>query len=284
MHRWVLLNLIALCLFGGACSLRQATYRYADWLIEHRLKHYFDLNHEQKKVLSELVDHALNDVNTAVIPKISSYLVSLAAKEADGLFTLDDAAWLMTRYNESIALLIDASADEMASLLASLTKEQVEFFQNELKKDGEESAQRLLGSDTDFRDKELANFHKKFGRVIGDLSDEQEFKLSAILDMSKAQGEERYRIRQEMNETFVNFLKTRPSEDLIAKQIRDWAKDRSVMISTPALRQRYLQRSAAMAYKMTEIDKILRPEQRTAIGKELMGLSSDVLDMGKVQF
>lgn len=283
MKRLSLVCTILAALFTG-CSFRQTGYRYADWLIESQINKHLDLEGEQKRQARALIKQTLNEVSHEILPKISTQIADLSRRGADGAFSTEDAQWFMDQYTSLIAHFFEIIDDPLATILSNLTTKQLDHLERKLADNRKDDETRLKSSDIEYEKKELKRFVSRFGSLYGDLSNDQEKKIAKIMGMNKFNGEQKLKIRAEMNATFVAFLRNKPKEQEIQKKILAWSLDRSTMIQSPDLKKFYTEQQDSWKSKLVAIDGLITHEQRQHMTTELTKLSEDLAEMSKRRF
>jgi len=267
-----------------SCSLRQTGYRYADWYLYNRIDHYFDIESSQKPALKIAIASSLNKVSAQLLPAAANLSGELANRIEDGTFAEGDAVWLKAQYNELVTTFYSVLVPEISAFLSQVSEKQIQRFGHILTEDLEDAKDRLNLSEDAFRRKELQILAKRWSPFVGKISTEQEDQLVIILNIHRAAGANRLKVRTHMQETLISFLGSRPNEVLLQSTILQWASDRSLMLTDPEIKKIYLDQQSQFVPMTTRIDSVINPKQRVQFTSSLRDLRDDLMEMSQRRF
>ena len=263
----VLVALVA----GTGCGLKTA-YNYSDWLALWWVDHYFDLTHEQKASLSERFEALLVRHRNEALPAYARFISDVQAKVRVGLSGAD-VDWVYGSYEDLRTEFFERVVNDGAGFLASVDERQIEYLEQAIREDNERFEERLR-EDSDKRlVKRAADTVDWIEDWVGDLSAEQERRITelslAVPDTLEAWLEYR-RSRQEV---FVRLLRASKDRSEIEGPLREWLVYPEKGASAGYLRSRDAMRQASKGMVLS-VDDMLTDAQRDHLVEEL----GDVID------
>ncbi len=263
------------CLLLTGCTALRLAYPQADILLGWRANTYFDLDREQRREFSARLDRLLAWHRYEQLPEYATFLTVAIARAEHGLKT-EDIAWFVDGVRARYRVIVNRGVSDAAAILATLTPEQIVALQKQFEKNNRKFANEheLDGS---AKERKRARLKKTLNQIedwTGNLSDEQEAKIAAHLDLIPLIEHLRYRDRMRRQREFVELLKQRQPELEFATRLHqfllDWDRGRAA---------EYAQLSAEVfdqrLHFYTAVDKLLTREQRQRVLTRLQKFADD---------
>ncbi|MBF0287312.1 MAG: hypothetical protein HQM14_05785 [SAR324 cluster bacterium] len=257
-RRWWVVFFSVLLLTG--CTLKIA-YQYADWIALWAVDDYFDLSAEQKTLLEEKVQRHLTWHKQNELHKYSVLLKEFKQKGQDGLEP-EEIEWCFTKIEYLRKNLVQRLLTDTSVFLAGLTQEQIEFFETQLMEFNESALERVKLPQEERRQRRVDRTLEFSEDWFGQLSANQQEKISQLSRQLPETFTERIKIRKIRQKEFLELLRSGSSAKAIETQLAAWFLD--VDQSYPPHYQQMIEKQKeAVKRMMLSIDQILTPEQRT---------------------
>ncbi len=257
-----LVLLMALLLLGAAgCSTVRIAYNQADHIVAGIADDYFDLNADQQQAFRVHFErlHAWHRRNE--LPEYVA-LLGAAQQRIQAGPKIEDVGWLLeavqARYR---ALVVQAHADA-ATLLATLSDEQVQAARRHFDKVNRKQAKEIgIGASPDEQRRLRARRHlERIEHWTGPLDTAQEAKVRELSRALPLVTEAGYRERLRRQDEFLALLQSRKSPGFagrLREWLVDWERTRSSEYQTAYAR--FAQARAAM---YVQVIALLSAEQR----------------------
>lgn len=223
MRRYLILILALLAILIAGCSALRVGYPQADVILGWRANTYFDLDADQRREFSTRLERLLTWHRQEQLPEYSAFLTVAIGKAEPGL-KHDDIAWFMEGFKSRYRTIVNRGAADAAGILATLTPEQVDNLQKQFEKDN-----RKFVNDYDLADGTEKRKRGRLKRMInqiedwaGNLTDEQEKKVAALLDPIPLIEHLRHQDRMRRQHEFVELLKTRRTLPDFQQKLQQW--------------------------------------------------------------
>jgi len=141
LSHWTSCLIVLLVAITG-CSLTTTAYRYADRLIIWKADHYFDLNSNQRRDLTQRLTPLLERHRHEALPQYEMFLREIGQRIERGL-TGPDIDWAYATYDRLRTDLFERVVADSGAFLASVDSRQVRTFETALQKDNHKAV-RLI--------------------------------------------------------------------------------------------------------------------------------------------
>jgi hypothetical protein len=205
--RWIIGLALALLLVG--CSVLRIAYSQAPTFAYWWIDGYVDLNDEQTPKLRDAIDRWFEWHRRVEMPRYATLLVRAQREVMEPtLNTAQLCAW-----RDEAQRRLDAALDEatpaFATLMVSLTPEQIRHLERKMAKDGEELKKDFAQSDK--TERAQASFKRtleRYENLYGRLDDAQRAKLAQLLAASPFDADRWLAERDRRNSDLMAMLTT----------------------------------------------------------------------------
>lgn len=260
------LSIILLLLTSG-CGTMKLAYDYADWWVEYKLEQWVDLDSDQEQALQAGLDPYFKWHKSTIMPRIAdsvSALVQAADKgQCVSLFNKQQDLWTKL-YKDTI----EKMTPIIASVLSTLDAEQQVELAAGMKADLKEAYERIESPK-----KRTEKFISRMDDILGDLSDKQREFLSWQDPAAQKHDKLRMTCRVEHQKKLVQALKAKQTQPEIESILNGWWTQ---MGCSDAFQKHRDTMRQTWRKRMTEFEKSLSPEQKTAMIKELTSLKDNI--------
>jgi len=199
------------------------TERVAGWYVTRKITQYLDLTSAQKDATRQDVDRTISVIRRTELSPWVSFLREVRQGIHDGL-TDDLTAHLQRRYDQRLDAGVDLLTPRLSALLAQLNDAQVDHFTAKMHED----VDRLYEDREQPKGKQQRNFEKKALKLVedfvGDLSDEQETQVRALIRRIPDERAKQYEAAQKNLHEFRAFMGRHPDAPTIEGELRSmWA-------------------------------------------------------------
>ena len=282
--RWIIG--LALIVLLGACSVLRIGYSQAPTFTYWWIDGYADLNGEQSLKLREGLDRWFEWHRRVELPRYATLLARAQREVMEPTLTTDQLCAWRDEAQRRLDAALDEATPAFATLMVSLTPEQIRHMERKMAKDGDELKKDF--AQTDKTERAKAAFKRtleRYENLYGKLDDRQRTKLAELLAASPFDADRWLAERDRRNADLLALL-TRVSAqgqnaDSAAAQAQAQAAVR--MISERALRsprpdyrayqQRLTQENCALAAAM---HNVTTTAQRQYARNKLKGWEDDV--------
>ena len=225
MRRCCIILALAAALLAGCTGLRLG-YPQADVILGWRANTYFDLDREQRREFSARLDRLLAWHRYEQLPEYATFLTVAIDKAGHGL-KQEDVGWFVDGFRTRYRVIVNRSVADAVDILTTLTPAQIDALQKQFKKDNKKfTDEHELDSGTEKRKR--ARLKKTVSQIedwTGNLTREQEAKISTLLDPLPLIEHLRYQDRMRRQREFVELLKLRQSKLEFASRLHEWLLD-----------------------------------------------------------
>ena len=282
--RWIIgLTLVMLL---SACSVLRIAYSQAPTFTYWWIDGYLDLNSEQSLKLRDGIDRWFDWHRRVELPRYAALLARAQREVTEPALTTDQLCVWRDEAQRRLDAALDEATPAFATLMVTLTPEQIGHLERKMAKDGEELKRDF--AQTDKADRAKASFKRtleRYENFYGKLDDPQRAKLAQLLAASPFDADRWLAERERRNRDLLTLLGTvstaGKSADSAAAQTQAQAAVR--MIAERALRsprpdyrayqQRLTQENCALAATM---HNATTPAQRLYARNKLKGWEEDV--------
>ncbi len=282
--RWIIG--LALVVLLGACSVLRIGYSQAPTLTYWWIDGYADLNGEQSLKLREGIDRWFDWHRRVEMPRYATLLTRAQREVMEPTLTTDQLCAWRDEAQRRLDAALDEATPAFATLMVSLTPEQIGHMERKMAKDGDELKKDFAQADKAERTK--AAFKRtleRYENLYGKLDDRQRTKLAELLAASPFDADRWLAERDRRNADLLALLTKVSTEgkraDSAAAQAQAQAAVR--MVAERALRsprpdyrayqQRLTQENCALAAAM---HNATTPAQRQYARNKLKGWEDDV--------
>jgi len=261
------------------CSVTQLAYEHADWLIIHRVDHYFDITSEQRTYLKNRLAEHLVWHRQEELPLYVEFLKAFRDKSQNGLME-QELDWAFDDFDARRRALFNQILPDAVYFLASLSKAQITYYEKKVVKNApnnnaEKSAAEIQQRLEKRADKIITNMEDWFGP----LSDAQIHRIKILSFTLPDIKEDWANYRDERRKELIQLLRQKNC----STQVEAYLK--SVLLNPtedypPQYRDKFAQMQKAIKTMILQIDKLLTSEQRT---KALKKIDNYVRDFEKLK-
>jgi hypothetical protein len=282
--RWII-GLALVVLLAG-CSVLRVAYSQAPTFTYWWIDGYVDLNGEQTLKLRDGIDRWFDWHRRVEMPRYATLLARAQREVMEPALTTDQLCVWRDEAQRRLDAALDEATPTFATLMVTLTPEQISHLERKMAKDGEELKRDF--AQTDKAERAKVSFKRtleRYENLYGKLDDAQRAKLAQLLAASPFDADrwlaERDRRNTELLTLLTNVSTAGKSADSAAATAQAQAAVR--MIAERALRsprpdyrayqQRLTQENCALAAAM---HNATTPAQRLYARNKLKGWEEDV--------
>jgi Family of unknown function (DUF6279) len=282
--RWIIGLALVVVLAG--CSVLRVAYSQAPTFTYWWIDGYVDLNGEQTLKLRDGIDRWFDWHRRVEMPRYATLLARAQREVMEPALTTDQLCVWRDEAQRRLDAALDEATPTFATLMVTLTPEQISHLERKMAKDGEELKRDF--AQTDKAERAKVSFKRtleRYENLYGKLDDAQRAKLAQLLAASPFDADrwlaERDRRNAELLTLLTNVSTAGKSADSAAATAQAQAAVR--MIAERALRsprpdyrayqQRLTQENCALAAAM---HNATTPAQRLYARNKLKGWEDDV--------
>jgi Family of unknown function (DUF6279) len=282
--RWIIG--LALVMLLSACSVLRIGYSQAPTFAYWWIDGYLDLNGEQSLKLRDGIDRWFEWHRRVEMPRYATLLVRAQREVMEPKLSTDQLCFWRDEAQRRLDVALEEATPAFATLMVSLTPEQIRHLERKMTKDGDELKQDFAQADK--ADRAKASFKRtleRYENLYGKLDDAQRAKLAQLLAASPFDADRWLAERERRNADLLALLAKVSAEgksnDSAAAQQQAQAAVR--MIAERALRsprpdyrayqQRLTQENCALAAAM---HNVTTPTQRQYARSKLKSWEEDV--------
>ena len=223
MRRYRIIFLALLVIFIAGCSALRLGYPQADVILGWRANTYFDLDADQRREFSTRLERLLVWHRYEQLPEYAAFLTTAVGKAEPGL-KHEDVAWFIEGFRSRYRTIVNRGAADAADILATLTPEQIANLQKQFEKDNRKFVnERDLDEGVEKRKRtRLKRMINQIEDWTGNLTNEQELKVAALLDPIPLIEHLRHQDRMRRQHEFVELLKTRRAQPDFPARLQQW--------------------------------------------------------------
>ena len=282
--RWII-GLALVVLLAG-CSVLRIAYSQAPTFAYWWIDGYVDLNGEQTLKLRDGMDRWFDWHRRVEMPRYAALLAQAQREVMEPALTTDQLCVWRDEARRRLDAALDEATPTFATLMVSLTPEQIGHLERKMAKDGEELKRDF--AQTDKADRGKASFKRtleRYENLYGKLDDSQRAKLTQLLAASPFDADRWLAERERRNRDLLTLLTTVSTAGKGADSVTAQAQAQAAvrMIAERALRsprpdyrayqQRLTQENCALAAAM---HNATTPAQRLYARNKLKGWEEDV--------
>ena len=286
--RWII-GLAFVVLLAG-CSVLRIAYSQAPTFTYWWIDGYLDLNGEQSLKLRDGIERWFDWNRRVEMPRYAALLVRAQREVMEPTLSTDQLCAWRDEAQRRFDVALDEATPVFATLLVSLTPEQIRHMERKMAKDGDELKNDF--AQTDKADRAKASFKRtleRYENLYGRLDDAQRAKLTQLLAASPFDADRWLAERERRNRDLVTLLTTVSTAGKSADSATAQAQAQAAvhMIAERALRsprpdyrayqQRLTQQNCALAAAMHNATS---PAQRQYARNKLKSWEEDVRMIG----
>lgn len=218
------LVLCGLCLlFAAGCSTLRVGYGHADSVAGWMANDYFDLNPDQREGFGQRFERLHAWHRQEELPEYARLLQDMQQRVQRGLQETD-VLWLIDGFKRGYARIAARGAPDAATLLATLTPEQIDNFRRQLDKDNRKFLRENRSTESETERRKAAE-QRTLGQVrdwVGRLSPEQENRMRAMLKTLPLTDQLRHEDRLRRQREFLALLEQRNNPVQFQRRLRTW--------------------------------------------------------------
>ena len=278
-YRWLIVLLVAVLVTG--CSGLRLGYRHADTYLAWQADSYFDLNADQRRDFDARLQRLLAWHRYEQLPEYAVFVNSAIRKSQDGL-KRDDIVWFVDGMKARYLILVDRAINDAVETLSTLTPEQINVLQKRWARDNRTFIrEHELESRLNVR--KIARLKRALTQIAdwtGNLSDEQEQKIAALLENLPHINHLRHQDRMRRQGEFLELLKLRNDRGMFQTRLHAWLRDWNQRRDPE-----YGRLSADVFEKRIQfymdVEKLLTPAQRQTAVRRLQNFADDFNSLSK---
>ena len=203
-----------------ACSTVKISYNWADYLFYRKIDSYFDIEDQEKFVETKLdklhIWHRKEE-----LPKYIIFLKEVKHRIKDGVVN-EDLDWIHKGLRGFGRNLVTHITKDSVTFLASLSKEQIVYFEEKLSERNSKKLKRIQRPEKEKRAELLEEALEDVKEWIGDLSKEQINQVEAMIVVNKKKEMIKYNHKKNSQQRFIKFLKDRQNFTRFSERLNDW--------------------------------------------------------------
>jgi len=197
----------------AACSSTQLIYSLADEFIEDEIAFFLDLDEQEEAFLETQVEELVAWHRTSMLPKYATYLNGLANSLEANKYGRSEIAAAMTSGRALIEDTVRGVTPRASVVLARhMTDDDIAFMEKRMAERREEQLDDLQEPEAERYKDRLDRLESNFERFFGDLTEDQMALLQVHARATLPDSKTRLENRTERQKVFIEFLKTKPSE------------------------------------------------------------------------
>ncbi len=282
--RWIIGLTFVMLL--AACSVLRIGYSQAPTFAYWWIDGYLDLNGEQSLKLRDGIERWFEWHRRDEMPRYASLLVRAQREVMEPTLSTDQLCAWRDEAQRRLDVALDEATPVFATLMVSLTPEQIRHLERKMAKDGDELKQDFAQADK--ADRAKASFKRtleRYENLYGKLDDAQRARLTQLLAASPFDADRWLAERERRNADLLAMLTTvsaaGKSADSAAAQAKAQAAvrvlaERALRSPRPdyrAYQQRLTQENCALAAAM---HNVTTPAQRQYARSKLKSWEEDV--------
>lgn len=211
LRPFTLALIILLC---AGCSTRFA-YNYLDWWLDWTIEDYVSLNKAQKATTDAAIDRLHRWHRREQLPLYADYLNNLSQTFASDQLSEEQLNQLLDEGFNLWTTLLNALLDDSATLLQSLSDQQVEeLFGNIEKYQEKEFAKKYADADAEtLKQRSLQNRHKFYNAWLGSITEEQQAIIAHWHEQAQPFGPTALQQRRHWRGEFAALLAQRQAQN-----------------------------------------------------------------------
>jgi hypothetical protein len=245
-------------------------YRHADWLILWEVDRYFDLTSAQKASLDRTLATTLARHRAEALPTYETFLSQVRDRVRAGL-TREDVDWAFATYQTLRADLFERIVSDGGMFLASVSDEQVRYFETAIQKDHQKRVKAVKADSDERLAKRAADTVELAEDWLGPLTAEQKKHMTqlslAVPDLQAQWLDYQWQTQQEA----IATLRSKPTAAELSVRLREWLVH-SERRAPPSYRQALADMRTALKELILSIDHIATPRQRAHVVAKLQNL------------
>jgi hypothetical protein len=259
----------------SGCSMLRFGYDQADHIAAWKADEYFDLDPGQKNDFIARFERLHAWHRRHQLPDYARFL-SAVQQRAQQQASREDAVWLVEGVRARYRALVTRASSDAASLLATLTPENIRALQRQWQHDNRRFVRthRLEESEEERRQAGAEHALKQIREWTGHLEQEQETRIIALHADIPLVQHLRHQDRLRRQREFLQLLETRGSGREFEDRLRDW------LMHWDRGRAPEYERLQALAYEKRiafylAVERMLTPRQRATLLARLQNYIED---------
>jgi hypothetical protein len=255
----------AIALLAG-CSMMRLGYGHLDAYAAWKANQYFDLDAAQRADFLRRFDRLHEWHRHEELPDYARFLGETRAR-LERPIAREDVEWFIEGVKSRYARIVSHAVDDAAALLYTVTPAQLETLQREWDEDNRRFVReyRLNGSSEEIRRARARRTLEQVREWTGRLDTDQEKRITVLTDALPLVEKLRYEDRLRRQREFLQLVRERGEDRArFAATLRawliDWDKGRA-----PEYARRYREWLAQREQMIVEIERMLKPHQRTLV-------------------
>jgi hypothetical protein len=221
-------------LFTG-CNQIGFFYDYADWYIMYKIDSYFDINDAQEDFLDPKIDQLHAWHRREEIPRVITFLTQVKIEVQNG-FSEKNLPWIESEYKQMRDRVNQKIADDIATFLATLSNDQIDYFENKLEEDNkrheDRRSNRTKRTDEEWRERRQERIIERLEDWYGDLTDHQKKTVLANVVLVRQDQTDHDEERREVQKRIIKLMRAKKTTNEIKEYISAWFMDPSIFSST----------------------------------------------------
>lgn len=271
---WFALVLAMIVLAG--CSLPRLAYNNADTLLRFKGTEYFEPSYQQDLLMSAAIRRVHAWHRRQELPRYAAGLDDMAQRVERGL-DAEDVRWLRHFVRTRSRALAATALDEALPALHTLKPDNLAALERQLAEGNDDYADEFLSGDRPKRERaQRDKLREHFERWTGSLDDAQLALIAGFVASQPRFAALRLENRVHLQRQGLAILKRMMAGDAQADAaLRDlvvnWEQH-----ATPAYRNALREWEDGMTQLVEQLDRSLRPEQRTRTARNLRSYASEL--------
>ena len=267
---------VAACLAAlGSCALMRFGYGQLDTYAAYTADQYFDLDSQQRQEFRDRFDRLHEWHRRRQLPEYAAFLAEARARLDRGV-AREDVAWLIAGVEERYRAIVRRSADDAATLLSTVTSQQMRALQQRWDKDNRRFAREhyLDGSREERRAERAKRALAQIENWTGSLDDDQVQRVVALTNQASGIERLRHEERMRRQREFLQLMELRGKRDIFATRLRQWLLDWEAGRTPDEARQFREAREKRIDFYLA-VARMLTPAQRAHLAGRVQDYIGD---------
>lgn len=268
--------ILAACLAAlSGCSMLRLGYNHLDIIAAWTADDYFDLEPAQRQEFLKRFDRLHEWHRYEQLPEYAAFLGVMKARLQKGL-AWEDVLWFIEGAKERYRVIVKRSVDDAASLLLTVTPEQLHALQRRWDKDNRRfvSEYRLEAGPDEQRRARLRRVLSRIRDWTGHLDHEQEQKISAMANELPLIHGMRHQDRLRRQREFLRLMELRANREVFAARLKHWLLNWEEG-REPEYNRLFAEWTEKQADFYVAVDRMLAPHQRPIAAQRIQNYIED---------
>ena len=269
------LIILVLTLLCGGCSTARFGYDHADWLLRYWINGYTSFNAGQKEKIRLEVEDYMSWHRKHALPQYTAFLQDLNTSVISDELTADDVMRLRAENTRLYKLTVAPMIRPAAHLLSTLDNGQIDELGDTFsKRNGKQRKKVLQDSEQEMLDTRAERHVKFLERLVGDLSTEQEEKITRMSLRIPLATKYYIEQREAKHASLISMLNSQAGENKISALFQQWL-DAPELSRSPQQQQAIAAYESAMNEMTVQIFELLTTRQKNHLSEKIESYIED---------